>query len=109
MITACKFSGVMRRRDEEEELEDDVELGEFELKKYLKEAYDSLDAGLANLARLAACFREDLWADRRQLKGDRWNGGGRCPDGTRTCGGLPSCVTEIRPCRAVLCTGFWRP
>lgn len=44
--------------DEKEELEDDVELGEFELKKYLNEAYDALDAGLAILARVGGVLPE---------------------------------------------------
>jgi len=38
--------------DEEDEPELDFDLGEFELKKYLNEAYDALDAGLTILSRV---------------------------------------------------------
>jgi hypothetical protein len=38
--------------DEEDEAEEDYDLGEFELKKYLNEAYDALDAGLTILSRV---------------------------------------------------------
>jgi hypothetical protein len=47
--------------DEEEELEDDVELDEFELKKYLNEAYNALDAGLAILARVDGVLPEKTY------------------------------------------------
>jgi hypothetical protein len=44
--------------EEEAEEEEDVELDEFELKKYLNEAYDALDAGLAILARVDGALPE---------------------------------------------------
>ena len=47
--------------DDEEEAEEDVELGEFELKKYLNEAYDALDAGLAILARVDGVLPEGTY------------------------------------------------
>jgi hypothetical protein len=45
-------------RDEPEEPEHDDELGEFELKKYLNEAYDALDAALLILDRVDGVLPE---------------------------------------------------
>jgi hypothetical protein len=44
--------------EEKEEAEEDVELDEFALKKYLNDAYDALDAGLAILARVDGVLPE---------------------------------------------------
>ena len=49
--------------DEEEDAEEDFDLGEFELKKYLNEAYDALDAGLAILARVDGVLPERTYGE----------------------------------------------